>query len=194
MSEEGASFKEQILDASRRNNTELIDEIISNAPADKLLHVLNESRDSLGNTPLHLTAKYGSYEVMDKLLDQEGLELDPINNIDGDTPLHLAVRYSEHEPEHGTFISEELIEAGADARLQNKNGLKPLELVQTSNDALQELLQSAEYAKSLEEEEAKRSEFELRQAVGKKLTISLGPEEQVDELVDEGSASESDDE
>jgi len=115
-SDEGASFKEQILDASRRNNTELLAEILENASPEKIPDIINHSTDALGNTPLHLTAKYGSYEVMDTLLDQEGTEVDPKNVIDGDTPLHLAVRYSEHEPEHGHFIAETLVEAGADAR------------------------------------------------------------------------------
>lgn len=116
MSEEGASFKEQILDASRRNNTELLAEILANASPENIPDIINHSKDALGNTPLHLAAKYGSFEVMDTILDQEGTEVDPVNVIDGDTPLHLAVRYSETEPEHGHFIAETLVEAGADAR------------------------------------------------------------------------------
>lgn len=157
MSEEGASFKEQILDASRRNNTELLAEILANASPENIPDIINHSKDALGNTPLHLAAKYGSFEVMDIILDQEGTEVDPVNVIDGDTPLHLAVRYSETEPEHGHFIAETLVEAGADARIKNKGGFKPVQLIHTENPSLKELLQSAEFAAALEEEESKNN-------------------------------------
>ncbi len=45
-------------------------------------------------------------ECLDILLDQEGVEVDPINRLEKETPLHLAVRYSRLEPEHGAFIGK----------------------------------------------------------------------------------------
>lgn len=55
-------------------------------------------------------------EVLDHLLDQEGLEVDPINRMEKETPLHKAVQYANKEKEHGLEIVEMLIDAGADPR------------------------------------------------------------------------------
>ena len=59
-------------------------------------------------------------EVLDMLLDQEGLEVDPIDRLEADTPLHKAVRFcnglSQDEWESGTAVVELLIDAGADPR------------------------------------------------------------------------------
>ena len=55
------------------------------------------------------------------LLDQEGLEVDPIDRLELDTPLHKAVRFinglSKAEWEAGASIVELLLDAGADPRL-----------------------------------------------------------------------------
>lgn len=55
-------------------------------------------------------------EVLDHLLDQEGLEVDPINRMEQETPLHKAVQYANKEKEHGVDVVEMLIDAGADPR------------------------------------------------------------------------------
>ena len=60
-------------------------------------------------------------EVLDTLLDQEGLEVDPIDRLEADTPLHKAVRFvnglSKPEWEAGGSLVELLLDAGADPRL-----------------------------------------------------------------------------
>ena len=55
-------------------------------------------------------------DVLDKLLDQDGLEVDPVDRLEGDTPLHKAVRYANNEWEAGKAIVELLLDAGADPR------------------------------------------------------------------------------
>ena len=59
-------------------------------------------------------------DILDQLLDQEGLEVDPIDRLEGDTPLHKAVRFinglSKQEWEAGSSIVELLLDAGADPR------------------------------------------------------------------------------
>lgn len=61
-----------------------------------------------------------SDEVLDMLLDQEGLEVDPIDRMESDTPLHKAVRFinglSKEEWESAASIAELLLDAGADPR------------------------------------------------------------------------------
>lgn len=56
-------------------------------------------------------------EALDLLLDQEGLEVDPLNRMEGATPLHTAVNYATlKDAEHGLHIVELLIDAGSDPR------------------------------------------------------------------------------
>ncbi|ANB13472.1 hypothetical protein AWJ20_1765 [Sugiyamaella lignohabitans] len=154
----GATLAEQIIEAARRNNVELLDEVLSDATqgipegdekhrVESIAKLINEARDPLGNTALHITARNGHYEVMDQILDQEGVEVDPVNLLEGDTPLHCAVRYANAgEPEHGTFIVEELVEAGADPRIKNKHQQKAVELISVPNEKLEEILAGAEFA------------------------------------------------
>ena len=79
---------------------------------------INSSRDPLGNTALHVASMRGSLDCLDVLLDQEGVEVDPRNRMEGDTPLHSAAKLS-LEPgaeDEAKEIIELLLEAGADPR------------------------------------------------------------------------------
>ncbi|OUM51955.1 hypothetical protein BVG19_g1101 [[Candida] boidinii] len=145
---DGASLSEQIIEAARRNNTDLLDEIFDELDNDhsKISDLINNSTDPVGNTPIHLTCKYGCYDVLDKMLDIEGVEIDPINPKNGDTPLHYAVAYSFQEPDYALFMVENLLEVGADPKIKNKDNLKPVDLAGSSNEALINALQAAEYS------------------------------------------------
>ena len=54
------------------------------------------------------------------LLDQEDLEVDPIDRLERDTPLHKAVRYTNQlakaEWGQGAHVVELLVDAGADPK------------------------------------------------------------------------------
>ncbi|AMD22661.1 HHL109Cp [Eremothecium sinecaudum] len=141
----GATHGEQLLEASRRNNVELLDSILQEAK--DLASLINESKDPFLNTSLHICCKYGSWDVLDKILDLEcPIEIDP-QNSEGDTPLHVISRYAVEEPEHGTFIASNLIQVGADPRIKNKSGQKPLDLLHSAElEGLCDILQGAELA------------------------------------------------
>lgn len=139
-----------LLDASRRNNVDLLETVfqeLGNNEA-QIADLINTAHDPMGNSGLHLCCRYGSWDVLDVILDQEGgIEIDSKNKIEGDTPLHCAVRYAIEEPEHGTFIARNLIEVGADPRIVNQAGQKPIDLVHGDElDDLIDLLQGAELA------------------------------------------------
>lgn len=158
--EDGASPRELILEACRRNNTELLQETLKelNAaatksgkkPEDHVADILNHTRDGVGNGCLHVAATYGSFEVIDMLLDQEGLEIDEIDRMEQDTPLHKAVRYvnslEQDVWQHGQSIVAMLLDAGCDPRIRNKAKLKPVELVDPRNKELRSMLQKGEFA------------------------------------------------
>jgi len=56
---QGASSKELLLESARRNNIDLLEEVIS-ANSSNLADLLNSTRDGVGNTAIHLAAKNGS--------------------------------------------------------------------------------------------------------------------------------------
>jgi len=107
---------------------------------------------------------------MEELLDQEGVEVDPIDRMEGDTPLHSAVRYinklTKSEWAGAMPLVDILIEAGTDVKLvladifsarevrltwyryRNKAKLRPVDLVDPRNKELRSTLQKAEYAQT----------------------------------------------
>ncbi|KAL8667294.1 MAG: hypothetical protein Q9202_000867 [Teloschistes flavicans] len=150
MSDEGATPRELVLEACRRNNTALLTDVLTSLKSpDKIADLLNNAKDGVGNHCLHLAATYGSYDVLDLLLDQENLEVDPLDRLERDTPLHKSVRYINSLPPpswpSSLPLTELLIDAGADPRIKNKAKLKPLELVDPKNEPLRDVLRKAEY-------------------------------------------------
>jgi hypothetical protein len=90
-------------------------------------------------------------EVIDILLDQEGLEIDDVDRMEQDTPLHKAVRYvnsldKSEWVDHGHPIVEILLDAGCDPRIRNKAKLKPIELTDPRNEELKSILRKGEFA------------------------------------------------
>jgi hypothetical protein len=122
--DQGASPKELLLEACRRNNTSLLSEVFSTAPlassADAIAQFLNTTTDALGSSALHVGAQYGSYDVLDVILDQEGVEIDGQDRREGDTPLHKAVRFinglRQEEWDAGRAVVDILVDAGCDPR------------------------------------------------------------------------------
>lgn len=154
---DGATFQEQILESARRNNTELLLQIKSDLANDqaRLAELLNSTKENITlNSPLHLATQLGNWEFIDIVLDIEGVEIDH-KNRDGATPLHLAVKYSANEPEHGTFVVDNLLDAGSDPRITDSHGLRAKDYVR-DNAKLRELLESAEYAILMEVPEAEQ--------------------------------------
>ncbi|KAL2268883.1 hypothetical protein VTJ83DRAFT_3729 [Remersonia thermophila] len=151
---EGASTAELLIEACRRNNTDLLSEILSSPPyadnEEAAAHLLNTTTTVLGNHLYHEAALRGNYEIIDMLLDQPGFECDPVNRADGDTPLHSAVRWINSEPEaqrdFGNELVDMMLEAGSNPRAKNKAGLTPLQLVDPSNEGLKEVIRKHEYA------------------------------------------------
>ncbi|KUJ23588.1 uncharacterized protein LY89DRAFT_186324 [Mollisia scopiformis] len=151
---EGASPGELLIEAARRNNTDLLKEVLSSCKSeDEAAKLLNETKSVLGNYVYHEAALRGNYEIIDTLLDQPGFECDPISRIEGDTPLHSAIRYinshfstSPTNAELSTFASElisMMIEAGSDPKLKNKANLTPYQLVDPRNETLRQQIQDA---------------------------------------------------
>lgn len=103
-------------------------------------------------------------EVLDTLLDQENLEVDPFDRLERDTPLHKAVRFINTLPasqwDSAHAIAELLIDAGADPRIRNKAKMKPMDLVDPKNADLRHVMQKAEYSMTVGDDVVVRDEDE----------------------------------
>ncbi|TGK07326.1 ankyrin repeat domain-containing protein [Leptospira semungkisensis] len=78
------------------------------------------TKDYLGNTPLHKAAGFGYYEVSSFLL-QIGAELNSKNG-DGETPLHRAVAHGFYE------LAGLFLRSGANPNVTRNDGMTPLHL------------------------------------------------------------------
>ncbi|KAI0388764.1 ankyrin repeat protein [Xylariaceae sp. FL0594] len=148
---EGASVQEQLIEACRRNNVDLLTEIINDCKSDKeITDLVNNTTTVTGNHLYHEAALHGNYDIIDVLLDQPDFECDPISRTEGDTPLHSAIRWINSEPpaqrEFGNALVEMMLEAGSDTRVRNKARLTPYQLVDPQNAGLRELIQRHEAA------------------------------------------------
>ena len=166
---QGAKPSELVIEACRRNNVDLLKEVIEGCTtSEAATKLLNDSKSVLGSHAYHEAASRGNCmdhpnstqytsfglthptdEIIDYLLDQEGFECDPLNKREGDTPLHSAVRWAnEQGKENHAFaiqLIEMMLEAGSDPRIRNKAKLKAADLVNPSNKELREAIQKAEY-------------------------------------------------
>ncbi|KAG5915580.1 hypothetical protein E4U42_007976 [Claviceps africana] len=147
--EQGASAKELLIEACRRNNTDLLTEVLAGKPDDEITRLLNDTTTIMGNHLYHEAASQGNYEIIDLLLDQPSFECDPLDRLHGDTPLHTAIRWLNAEPpaQHpfGLALITMMLEAGSNPRVRNKGGLTPLQLVDPRNDALRRLIEQHDY-------------------------------------------------
>jgi len=147
--EEGASPKEQILEACRRDNVELFQAVLSSMKGqskEQIAEFFNTATDTMGNYLLHVCATYGSYDVMDELLNVEYLECDPLTRREKETPIHCAVRYAnEREVELGEAMAKMLIDAGGDPRVRDGHGRKPAEMCTGRTAELRSILGKEEY-------------------------------------------------
>ncbi|GLI72228.1 hypothetical protein PoHVEF18_000398 [Penicillium ochrochloron] len=146
--DEGASPRELVVEACRRDQPHLIEQVLhdmENQSNEDVAKFFNEVTDTMGNHALHICASYGSYDVMDALFDIQYFECDPLTRVDKDTPLHTAVRFAnEKDAELGAEMIAMMCEAGCDPRVRNKHGQKPADLVY-DKPAIKQTLASAEY-------------------------------------------------
>ncbi|KAM3498848.1 hypothetical protein MY10362_007855 [Beauveria mimosiformis] len=147
---EGASPKELLVEACRRDNTDLLTQVLAGRPDEEIARLLNRTMTVMGNHLYHEAASHGNYDIIDLLLDQPNFECDPVNRLEGDTPLHSAIRWINAEPPaqraFGAALVEMMLEAGSNPRLRNKGGLTAQQLVDPTNTELRALIDKYLYA------------------------------------------------
>ncbi|KAF8600850.1 ankyrin [Ceratobasidium sp. AG-I] len=142
MSDEGASNNERMLAAAKQDNDELILEIFEKEGSFNI-----NFRDGLGNTALHYAAANASLDVLEHILEQDECDVDLQNRIEGHTPLHLAVRIPDKDERQA--VVESLLDAGADPRVKDKHGQRPIDSVPFTDTELRDLFRRAEAVASV---------------------------------------------
>jgi hypothetical protein len=90
--------------------------------------------DNEGNTPLHtILNRYNAEDELIYILIEEGANVNSMN-AKGDTPLHIAAR------KQNLYFSKDLVKAGADIHIKNKNGQTAYDLIDLDNKSKFELL------------------------------------------------------
>ncbi|KIS68798.1 uncharacterized protein UMAG_11012 [Mycosarcoma maydis] len=119
----------RLLHAARTDDLELLQEIISSGAFDA-----NHS-DGVGRNALHYAAAQQSTQVLPEILNLE-IDVDYQDRTNADTPLHAAVSVDIPEGAAGKEVEEirnwivnELLEAGADPSIPNKDGDLPADLL-----------------------------------------------------------------
>jgi len=146
----GAELSEQLLEACRRDNTELLTQVLSQGVTAEFL---NSTKDAIGNSAVLLACKAGAIDSLDILLDQDDVEIDSTNLLDHDTPLHVTVRSFREQPELAMAVLKLLLEAGADPFVKNYNQQRPLDLVEASQIEMRTTLVKAEVSWQLAKEQ-----------------------------------------
>ncbi|KAL9087571.1 MAG: hypothetical protein Q9159_003587 [Coniocarpon cinnabarinum] len=154
--EDGASPRELIIEACRRNNTSLLTDLINSLSGSAkgpqaISALINDTVSPTGFYPLHIAASNGSYEVLDILLDQEGVETDPHTRRDERTPLHCAVEYCNSLPKEeweeggsGRAVVEILLDAGCDPRTRDKHKQRAVDICDPRSEEIRNVLRRAE--------------------------------------------------
>ncbi|PGH30853.1 hypothetical protein GX50_06397 [[Emmonsia] crescens] len=153
--DEGASPAERVSAACREDNTEALDEVLTEMENAKktnaeIAEFFNGVTDPLGNHALHICAMHGSYHAADFLFDIEFFECDPKTRLDKETPLHLAARYSSDKSRYNSIpdaviMIKMMCEAGCDPRVTNKRGETPSRLPDMIPEEVRKELRQAEY-------------------------------------------------
>lgn len=154
---DGATVTEQLIGCARSNNESLMAEIFDKKSAEEIAKIINTTTDPVGSGLLHLAAHHGCLEVLDYLLDQEGVEIDPKDRLQSDTPLHRAVQFAAGpgNAAAGKQIVELLIECGAQPDPRNKSNKRPIDLAtQYGLSEIVNSLRGAQYAAELAREAA----------------------------------------
>jgi len=80
--------------------------------------------------------------VLDCLLEVEDCDVDLQNLLLKETPLHLAAKISDDETR--AYVLQSLLEAGADTKVQNKNGQTVLDLLSPNDEECRRYIRDAQ--------------------------------------------------
>ncbi|KAL7749479.1 hypothetical protein RI367_005033 [Sorochytrium milnesiophthora] len=132
-----ASAEERLLSAARSGNLALFNEALGE-------HARVDATDGAGNTALHLAAEYAHFEIVERLLPCQGVDVNAIRPTDGETALHRAAAPRVDDEENALKIVQLLIDAGVNVKKQDKQRRTAAQVAKY--DSVRDLLKQATLA------------------------------------------------
>ncbi|THH11588.1 hypothetical protein EW145_g536 [Phellinidium pouzarii] len=133
MDSDGASNNERLLAAAKSDNEDLLLEVFSNEGTFDINY-----KDS---------AAYGSTDVLEHILTHDDCDVDPVNRLERATPLHLALRLKDVKLRD--YVVQNLLEAGAETTIKDKNGDTALDFLQPGDVDLRRLMRKTQASNSV---------------------------------------------
>ncbi|KAJ1675603.1 hypothetical protein EV182_000949 [Spiromyces aspiralis] len=130
---DGADTNEQLLALARSGQADAIENLLKSSKTFDPSHT-----DGVGNMAIHYAAQLGHVECLQLLASIKGLDINRPNRLEGNTPLHKAVSYPDERTAHE--MAKILIKHGADTRLENRLGQRPIDMVPRNNAELRKTL------------------------------------------------------
>ncbi|KAI7876212.1 ankyrin [Lichtheimia hyalospora FSU 10163] len=143
---------EIMLAACRNDQDELLKEMLNSDDVDY------NFVDGIGDGALHYAAKYGSLSCLELLVTLKAIDLNMRDRIDLDTPLHKAVQYKE-DGDIAIAMVDQLLEAGADPRIENRAKMTPPMLVNPNDEDMKELFDQAMAAYEVDDSDIADDEY-----------------------------------
>ncbi|CED83522.1 Ankyrin repeat-containing domain [Phaffia rhodozyma] len=148
MQDQGASPNEQLLNAAKTDNEELLLSVLSLTGRFDINH-----QDGLGFTALHYAVQRGSTDCLDHILEEDDCDVDLQTRLEGLTPIHLAMQVQDQELR--IYLVRSLLEAGSSTQIPNKYRQLPVDLLSPSRPSDVEII---EIMKEQQEEDEARGE------------------------------------
>ncbi|CAO3657081.1 unnamed protein product [Mucor hiemalis] len=114
--------------------------------------------DGIGNSAAHYAAKTGSIGCLEVLVNDDEVDLDIQNTLEGDTPLHFAVKHASEDHEMAKAMVELLIAGGANINIANRDKLTPIMLVSPKHQDIKKLLEEANTTSYLDDNDIAHDE------------------------------------
>eukprot|EP01027_Heterolobosea_sp_BB2_P016862 GEZU01023939.1.p1 GENE.GEZU01023939.1~~GEZU01023939.1.p1 ORF type:complete len:198 (+),score=90.44 GEZU01023939.1:155-748(+) len=165
---EGASPNEILIEAAKRDNVDMLRELIAmSSSGNNGTNNNNSSRssfnvnhvDGIKNSSLHYCCQRGHIEVAKILLELPGINLS-LRNFEGNTPLHLAAAAANNN--NSVELVRLLLEKGAKPDIQNK--LRQTALDVAASTEIKDLIRSAMWAKKIADDDCVEEEEEEEDA------------------------------
>ncbi|PVU95746.1 hypothetical protein BB561_001634 [Smittium simulii] len=140
---DGATKEEQLLAACKLEQLELLKTVLNSKTGVNI-----NATDGVGNTALHYACQSSSLSCIELLLSVKNIKVNLANRMELETPLHKAL-HDLSEPDLTRHIVGLLVEHGADPRLKNRIGQRPIDLVPLSIKPIRTMLLQATLAANM---------------------------------------------
>lgn len=150
--DQGASKNEILLSYCRNDQEEELEQLLEEGGCDV------NATDGVGYTAAHYAVKCGSIGCLEVLVNDDDVNLDIQDKLEGNTVLHLAVKYASEDYEMSKAMVELLILGGANINIADRHNMTPVMLVNPKHQDIKKLFEEANTASYLDDDDIAHDE------------------------------------